>query len=343
MNIREFTSGILMLIIPLIIIIFIYRLYITQICHNNQECIKRKLYFDMDAVSKKLKNTMYRSKEPEQEIVVEGFVSGLTDWFMGSTPSPPLDAARLNVDPPSPEPSNETMGELKDAPNSDLLNSLQEKSKKLNSFKTKKMNSIEDIKKINEEMQKEMGSNKIDVSMENKKNIQQNFSPEIVTDPKLLKKEVTAFTESPVQKETPPQPQNVQSLLGNCNFYSDKCPSTHIDLGSIGLNGLESNVMLSCGNVENTKPAKAIAKIRNNGVDEIVVMDKGHGFNPSKPPNVKVMGGRGNDAQLEAVVDDDGYLTLIKIIHPGYNYTETPNIIIDPPLMNSTCHFCCKK
>ena len=55
-----------------------------------------------------------------------------------------------------------------------------------------------------------------------------------------------------------------------------------------------------------------------------------------------IVGGKGNGGHAEAIVDDDGYLKLIKIIHPGNFYTETPNIIIEPPLMNSNCHFCCK-
>jgi hypothetical protein len=41
-------------------------------------------------------------------------------------------------------------------------------------------------------------------------------------------------------------------------------------------------------------------------------------------------------------IDDDGFLKLIKVINPGYNYSETPNILIDAPYMNSSCHLCCK-
>ena len=94
--------------------------------------------------------------------------------------------------------------------------------------------------------------------------------------------------------------------------------------------------------MQNTQPAKAIAQIKNNSVNDIVVIDKGQGFNPSKPPTVKIEGGNGNGATAEAVIDDDGYLKIIKVIHPGYNYTETPNVMIEAPLMNSSCHLCCK-
>ena len=75
---------------------------------------------------------------------------------------------------------------------------------------------------------------------------------------------------------------------------------------------------------------------------EVVIIDKGHGFNPQNPPKITIVGGKGNGAECESVIDDDGFLSLIKIKHPGNLYTETPNVIIEPPLMNSSCHFCCK-
>lgn len=382
MDLKEFTYGILMLIIPLILIILIFRVYISRKCHNNKECMKKNLLVSMDEVSNKLKlnvDFIKNNMKPEEPQVVEGFFGGLTDWFLGSSPGNPNDLGNLNVPNDSQNKNVNPIGmdntngmtgnlqgdELKDAPNSDLLKSLQIGASKMKDFKSKDISTLDDLKKVNGEIKSEIDSLKPVIKKEInekkpnnlieppkniindlKEKVQQNFSPEIITDPKLQKKEVTAFSDNPNKENTQKQayqPQNIQSLFGNCNFYSDTCPSGYQDLGQIGLNGLESNMMLSCGNVENTKPAKAIAKIRNNGIDEIVIVDKGHGFNPSKPPGVKVIGGKGNDAQLEATIDDDGYLSLIKIIHPGYNYIETPNIIIDPPLMNSTCHFCCKK
>ena len=82
--------------------------------------------------------------------------------------------------------------------------------------------------------------------------------------------------------------------------------------------------------------------VKNNSIEEVIVLDKGHGYNPDKPPKITVVGGKGNGGHCESIVDDDGYLSLIKVIHPGNYYTETPNIIIESPLMNSNCHFCCK-
>ena len=105
---------------------------------------------------------------------------------------------------------------------------------------------------------------------------------------------------------------------------------------------MESNMTLTCGNVQNTKPASAIARIKNNSISEIVITNPGQGFNPSNPPNITIEGGKGNGAQVVGVIDEDGYLKIIKIVHPGYNYTETPNVIIANPLMNGACHLCCK-
>lgn len=195
-----------------------------------------------------------------------------------------------------------------------------------------------------------------------------NFSPEVITDKKILKSQVNPNIPKSSVKDIPqkvmpsnqidnknqevnkPQQKIIDnslkgpsmSMFKECNFYSDKCPKGYNDFGSIGLSGLEKNVMLSCGNVENTKPAKAIAKIKNNSIEEVIVLDKGHGFNPDKPPKITVIGGKGNGAHCEAIIDDDGFLSLIKVIHPGNYYTETPNIMIEAPLMNSNCHFCCK-
>jgi hypothetical protein len=100
--------------------------------------------------------------------------------------------------------------------------------------------------------------------------------------------------------------------------------------------------MLTCGNVEETKPAHAIAKIKNNSIYDIYITDPGKGFNPDSPPKISIEGTKGHGASAEAVIDDNGELKLIKIINPGYNYTETPNILIDAPYMNSSCHLCCK-
>jgi hypothetical protein len=137
--------------------------------------------------------------------------------------------------------------------------------------------------------------------------------------------------------------QTIQSILGTCQFFNDTCPQDYYPLGNFSVQGVGNSSVLMCGNVQNTKPAKAIAQIKNNALYEIYITDQGHGFNPKTPPKVSIEGGKGHGATAEAIVDDDGFLKIIKIINPGYNYTETPNILIDTPFMNSSCHLCCKK
>lgn len=148
-------------------------------------------------------------------------------------------------------------------------------------------------------------------------------------------------------KPLPPPPPiqvpkpDLKSLFGSCNFYPDKCPSKYQSLGNFTIEGVSSNSILSCGNVINTKPGKAVAQIKNNSVFDIHIIDPGHGYLPSSAPKVKIEGGKGHGATAEAVIDDEGFLKLIKITDKGYNYIETPNVLIDPPMMNSSCHLCC--
>ena len=144
-----------------------------------------------------------------------------------------------------------------------------------------------------------------------------------------------------VSKEKIKLEPNKKSLLGSCQFFNDKCPDNYHPLGNFSIQGISSNSILTCGNVQNTKPARAIAQIKNNSIYEIHITDTGHGFNPSSPPKISIEGGKGHGATAEAVIDDDGFLKLIKVINPGYNYSETPNILIDAPFMNSSCHLCC--
>jgi hypothetical protein len=131
----------------------------------------------------------------------------------------------------------------------------------------------------------------------------------------------------------PSNPKNSQNpdlktLFGSCQFFNDKCPDKYHPLGNFSIQGTGSGNILTCGNVQNTKPAKAIAQIKNNAIYEIHITDQGHGFNPSSPPKVSIEGGKGHGATAEAVIDDDGFLKIIKVINPGYNYTTLPTIRI---------------
>jgi hypothetical protein len=126
---------------------------------------------------------------------------------------------------------------------------------------------------------------------------------------------------------------------GTCNFYN-KCPDDYMELGNFSLEGTS----LKCGNIENTSPAKAMAHIKNNNLYEIVILDKGKGYSVSNPPKINIHSRneeKGFGANANAIIDEDGSIKSIQIINPGYNYTETPNILIDPPYMNNSCHLCC--
>lgn len=387
MDLKEFIYGLVILIIPLILLLLIHRLYITYKCHNNKECIKRKILFDIEDVSNKLnKNIDFikknRNNEEEENVKIEnnseevieeeieGFFGGIADYLYGKAYGNVEDTNSENKDLENKNPieSNSSdnlklnnndggipelktkfpVGEMNDSDNNDLLKSINEKRSLLNNSKKIKLTN-NNLKKVNSEIQSEINkktnkdlveneaikSNKNIIQEDVKENnkIISKFSPEIINDKKILKNE----------SEMVENKSNISSLFNKCNFYSDKCPEGYQDFGSIGLSGPENKgMMLSCGNVENTKPGKAIARIKDNSIEEVVILDKGHGYNPLKPPKVEVVGGKGNGGQCEAVIDDEGYLSLIKIIHPGNYYTETPNIIIEPPLMNSNCHFCCK-
>lgn len=383
MNLKDITYGLIILIIPLILILVLHRFYVYNTCHNNKECIKKKVLLDIDTVNYKLINNINFLKKdnkeneieseetnvPQEEI--EGFFGGISDWVYGKVGG--INAAQ-NVESPvnNLNPSANTLKaanstensmpdlnskfpneNVNDSSNQDLLDSINKKKDTIKKFTQEKINpngGLDKLKNMNKVLEKNISTNTVS-----------NFSPEVITDKKSqVNPKNTKSTGGKVMPSSGLESKNQEvnkpnqkildktvkaptmSMFKDCNFYSDKCPSDYNDYGSIGLSGLDKNVMLSCGNVENTKPAKAIAKIKNNAIEEVIVLDKGHGFNPDKPPKVTVVGGKGNGAHCEAIIDDDGFLSLIKVIHPGNFYTETPNIMIEAPLMNSNCHFCCK-
>ena len=88
-------------------------------------------------------------------------------------------------------------------------------------FKSKDISTLDDLKKVNGEIKSEIDSLKPVIKKEInekkpnnlieppkniindlKEKVQQNFSPEIITDPKLQKKEVTAFSDNPNKENT---------------------------------------------------------------------------------------------------------------------------------------------
>ena len=379
MDLKKFLLGLLLFIIPIILIILIYKFYIYKICHHNEQCIKKNLMYNLDDISNHLKNLVSKQEKEEQ---IEGFFSGIVDWFYPNPESIPgtekVDASNIPQANTNPLQNNnlETSplsGENKDSSNNEFLKSLSDKSKKFSDFSNTNIKSMSDIDNINKKLESEL-KNKVDdintnnVNESNKKPtnfIEKNAKNDTIplkyetNNPKNLYSPIKMEKEIPLRKENFNQQmlteeENIginnkntnQSMLlntGQCNFFHDVCPSDYSDLGNFSLGGMEKNITLNCGDVQNTKPAKAVAVIKNNEINDVLVVDKGQGFNPQKPPKVDVVGGGGRGAELEASIDDDGYLKIIKVIHPGYNYNETPNVIIESPMMNSSCHLCCKK
>lgn len=346
---KDFIIGTFLIIIPLVLLILCYRSYVYNYCQNDMKCLKEKLIFNLNNINNKLKKSdAYQSINEKSKISnndwypeaqsegdqIEGFFGGLGDWFSGSTPS------NLPISP--------------------------------GSFGTENLNILE--KKINDKMitsnkfpPTELNGNSDDFKDSSNLDILKNTSPVIGSIPPSIKlpetnkrlEKVPNLSESTslnqvsskvlnnisgnnIPVESNSKKNSIKELLGTCQFFNDKCPDKYHQLGNFSIEGAGSSSILTCGNVQNTKPARAIAQIKNNSVYEIHITDPGHGFNPESSPKVSIEGGKGHGATAEAVIDDNGFLKLIKIINPGYNYSETPNVLIDAPFMNSSCHLCCK-
>jgi hypothetical protein len=192
-------------------------------------------------------------------------------------------------------------------------------------------NKIINVNNIKNKNIKDISNNNEDIKLDN--------------DIKLIKKDNTPLPK--VQNKSSDSTlssssNNISSMFGKCQFFNDKCPEGYNSFGNFSIEGVGSNLSLSCGNVRDTKPAKAVTEIKNNAIYEIHILEQGHGYLPNQPPRITIEGGKGNGASAEAVVDDNGYLKLIKVVNPGYNYTETPNVVIEAQSNDSNCHFCCK-
>ena len=354
MNNINFIFGIFLILIPLILFVLWYRNYVYNYCKNDMKCLKKKLIFNLDNLNNKLKTYNNKIIEEENKLIIEdntdnnidnnieGFFGGIGNWFSGSSPSnlpvspgslPNEDLSILekkindrmtmsNKFPPSD--LNGNTDDFKDSDNSEILNSIGSNTIKPS---IKVPNVIPNTENNNPNSIFDSKNNK-NLNFDSN-NLKKN-KPENVLN---LKKEVPL---PPIIKKP-----DIKSILGSCQFFNDKCPDKYHELGNFSIQGVGSGSILTCGNVQNKKPARAVAQIKNNAIYEIHITDQGHGFNPSSPPKVSIEGGKGHGATAEAVIDDDGFLKLIKVINPGYNYSETPNVLIDAPYMNSSCHLCC--
>jgi hypothetical protein len=292
------------------------------------KCISDRLLVNLNKLNKKNENKS--NNENEQ---IEGFFGGLGSWFSGSTPSnlPAISPGSLPTEnihllekkitdsmiSSSSFPPTDNDNEFKDSDNSDILNL----SKPFNSQNNLKNNSQNNLM--------------------NNITALDNTQTAIETTTKLgniISKEISQNTLSnaKVNEEFQAKPS-----LGKCQFYNDKCPDKYHNLGNFSIEGVGSGAILKCGNIQDTSPASAIAEIKNNSIYEIHVRNQGKGYNPSKPPSVKIEGGKGEGAKAEALIDDNGSLKIIKVTNAGNGYTDTPNVMIDAPYMNSSCHLCC--
>jgi hypothetical protein len=306
MDIKSFSIGIIIIAIPLILIVLWYRYYIYNYCKYDLKCFKNRLLSGSN-----------KNKPNQSEEEIEGFFGGIGNWFSGNSPPTNLPVSAGTV-------GNENLSSLERKINDKMSLSTKFPPSELNG------NSDDFKDSDNSDILKSIGSKPY-------------TNKPLPTPDAVFSKNNTPPPLSP-PPPPPVQPKlDVKSLLGSCQFFNDKCPDNHYALGNFSIEGVGSNSILSCGNVQNTKPAKAVAQIKNNTVYEIHITDPGHGFTPNNVPKVSIEGGKGHGATAEAVIDDDGFLKLIKVINPGYNYSETPNVLIDAPFMNSSCHLCCKE
>ena len=333
MNYEDIIITTLLIFIPLALLVLCYRRYVYNYCKNDMKCLKEKLIFNLNDINNKLKNSSLKNvnntptnidKQNEYDNI-EGFFGGMTSWFSGSAPT------NLPVSPGIV--GNENLGLLE--------KKISDKMKKSDKFPPTELNGNSDDFKDSDNLDLLANINAKPVSKSLEKPfLINNNNP--IPEAKFNDKNNNKETVLPKPPSIVEKKQNVKNLFESCQFFIDKCPDKYYPLGNFSIQGMGSSSILTCGNVQNTKPARAIAQIKNNSIYEIHITDQGHGFNPSSPPKISIEGGKGHGATAEAVVDDDGFLKLIKLINPGYNYSETPNILIDAPYMNSSCHLCCK-
>ena len=307
MDYNHFIFGIIVIIIPFLLLVLCYRNYVYHYCQNDIQCLKNKLIYNL-----------HKNKNQEQ---IEGFFGGIGDWLSGNSSNLPVSSGTIN---------NENLNILEQKINSKSAISKKFPPDDLDDNEFKDADNTDLLKSIGSKpLMKLPDKGDEDQPLPNQDN---NKEPEAIFN-KLPKIEA---------KNIPSPKVDIKSVLGSCQFFNDRCPDNYHPLGNFSIEGISGSSILTCGNVQNTKPAKAIAEIRKNSIYEIHITDQGHGFNPEKPPKISIEGGKGHGATAEGIVDDTGFLKQIKVIHPGYNYTETPNVLIDAPFMNSSCHLCCK-
>ena len=327
----------LLIAIPLILLFLCNKSLIKDKCKYDLKCVANEIsILKTPMVKNNTKNNTSTSENNEE--IVEGFFDGLTSFLSGSSPAPPsqvpgtippvISNRHYNiVDEKLPSPATPQLSSTI-VPSSSQLSQQPLVSQKF---------PPEDL----------MTTNPI-------KDISGTVAPtkQIIQHGKQPIKEISATTKdnkldndidvSNIKQDKRPARPSFDKM--KCQFFNGKCPSGYNSMGDFSVEGVGSGMILNCGNAENSeiKMAKAVAKIKDNSINEIIVIDEGIGFDVENPPKITIEGGKGNGATAEAIIDDEGKLKIIKVIKPGYNYSETPQVIIENPNKNQSCHLCCR-
>jgi hypothetical protein len=128
------------------------------------------------------------------------------------------------------------------------------------------------------------------------------------------------------------------SIKLDCQFFKGKCPKGYNPSGTFSAKGQH----ILCGDSVDFKEAKAVAEIRNEKIVNIHLLDNGKGYDSDNPPVIIINNGANNDAVAEAIIDDSGSISVIKVVNPGNKFKDTPIIEIKSSDNNFIqCNLCC--
>lgn len=294
-----------LIIIPLYLLNICYQKYVEKFTNEREDFMNLSSLLGLDT--------------PKPEVEPEGKVIKSSQF----PPLPqPLPASSNITNSDLQKKYTDKDGEFKGADNEDLLKQIMPLDKVKNMLKPDDKN-----KELNEEIKKSIvkESKSTDGQRGGVKEM-----PSVIPSKK---------SESPLSLKPT---IDISNLLGKCNFFNDSCPDGYYSLGAIGLEGLPSGITMTCGEVTSKTTAKLVAAIKSGSISEVYVTEGGSGYNPKKDYPIKVIGGGGRDAELEAIIGDDGKVKVVKIKDGGRGYKETPKIQILNE-KGGKCELCCKK
>ena len=79
-------------------------------------------------------------------------------------------------------------------------------------------------------------------------------------------------------------------------------------------------------NVSSAKPAVISPVIENGRIVDIVITDKGQGYTVA--PTYKIIDSKGQDAELDITIDENGSIARVRILKSGKNYSNSARISI---------------